>query len=220
MKIKRCLTLSIFILYVCSGCSSLLYSQGYRLDSDSKTSDFKSFCSADNQIYKGAVMNSSAIKMAINLDIRSRVSLLGPPIIPFIPTGFGQDKNVSVLVSTDLSGERIQSNFELWQLSVDGRNWSNPIEIKNVKFDSDGVYVVERNVNDHPKPWDTFAVQLIFDSKISAVETVFIRTSEISLADRRINAFVSKWNQENYWSYTPFIGGMDGHFSSMMDCKQ
>jgi hypothetical protein len=222
MKIKKCLEsiLFLFILYLCGGCSSLLYSQGYRLDSGSKTSDLKNFCTSDDTIYKGALVNSSAIKMALNLDTRVRVSLLGPPLIPFIPIGFGQDKNVSVLVSTDLSGERIQSDFKLWQFSADGRTWLKPIEIKNVKFNSEGTYVIERNVHDRPNQDDTFAVQLIFDSKMKNIETAFIRTSEVSLADRRINAFVSKWNREDYWSYTPFIGGMDGHFSSMMDCKR
>lgn len=211
--------LTLVVSLLLAGCSSFLMRQGYRLDSEFKSSQISEACSNNREKYKGAEINSYDVKIMINFENRARTSLMGPPLIPLIPIGFGEDKNVSAFVTANDLTQDLQTDFKRWQFSADGKSWSYPTKVIPVVVYSDGqvIFKMENGIQSEDKrPRGT---QLLSNLNMKEAETIFIKTAEVSAGSQKIPPMILKWNRENYSRYTPLIGGMDGEAKSMLICR-
>ena len=193
--------------------------QGYRLDSESKSPEINEVCSSNGEKYKGTEISSSGFKIEINFESRGRATFVGIPLIPIIPIGFGEDKNVVAIVTVNDVTQDLKTNFNSWQFSNDGKNWSSPIQVIPVTIYSDGQVLIPKDENTSSQNKRPKGFQLFSDLKIKDSEILFIRTAESSLGSHAFSPLVLKWKRESYSRYSPFLGGMDDEPKLMLICK-
>jgi hypothetical protein len=193
-----------------TGCSSLLMRQGYRLDPTSRSEQVKDVCSDHGEKYEGAELNTSDVQIQMSFENRERSSFAGPLFLPFIPIGLSENKNITLIVTVKNSPEALKTDFNFWQFSFDGKNWSFPAEINPVTLPADSKSSPNKVIS---------GTQIISRLDMIGAETVFMKTASMTVGSKKIPPMTLKWHGEDYSRYTPLIVGMDAEAKSTMVCQ-